>query len=58
MYCRIKNLDILRAGRGEAPHGGATGRSGARQDGTPTGRFAQDTTDPLAPQGFQGIELS
>ena len=39
-FCRIQNPDIPRAGPGEAPHGGARGRSGARQDGTPTGRSA------------------
>ena len=41
------------AGRGRAAHGGAAGRGGAGQDGTPTGRFDQEITVPLA---FQGIE--
>ena len=48
--CRIQNLDIPRAGRGGAAHGGAAVRSGAGQDGTQTGRFAQETTFPLAPK--------
>ena len=56
--CRIQNPDIPRVGRGgaahgKAAHGGATELDGAEQDGTSTGRFAQETTVPLA---FQGIE--
>ena len=34
-------------------HGGAAGRGGAEQNGTPTGPFDQETTGSLA---FQGIE--
>ena len=41
--CRTQNSNILRAGRGEAAHGGAPGRSRAGQRGTPTGRFAEET---------------
>ena len=37
----------------QAAHGRAAGQGQAGQDGTLTGRFAQETTDPLA---FQGIE--
>ena len=44
--CRTPNPDIPQAGRGGAAHGGAAGRGGDGQDGTPTGRFAQNTTDP------------
>ena len=43
------------AGRGAAAHGGAAGRRGAGQDGTPTGRFAQDATFPFALQDPQCI---
>ena len=38
-------------GRDGAAHGGVAGRGGARQDGMPTGRVAEDTSDPLAPRG-------
>ena len=41
-----------RAGQSGAAHGGAARWGGARQDGMPTGRFAQETTDPA----LQGIE--
>ena len=50
--CRTQKPDIPRAGRAGAAHGGAAGRGGAGQDGPPKGRFAQETTDPLAPQGI------
>ena len=39
--------------RFEAVHSKAAGRGGTGQDRTPTGRFAQDTTVPLAPQGIE-----
>ena len=52
LICRVQNPNIPRAGRGRAAHGGAAGAGGAGQDGTPTGRVAQETTDPLAPQGI------
>ena len=42
--CRIQNPDIPRAGRVGAAHGGAAGRGGAGQHGTPTDRFAQEIT--------------
>ena len=48
-------------GRGGAAHGRAAVQGGAGQDGTPTGRFAQETIDPPALQGiedscgFQGV---
>ena len=51
--CRIQNPDIPQAGRGGAAHGGAAMRDGAGQDGTSTGRFAQETTDPLALKGIE-----
>ena len=51
--CRAQNPDIPQAGRGGAAHGGVLGWGEARQDGTPTGRFAQEITDPLAPQGVE-----
>ena len=38
-------------GRGSARRGGKADRAG--QDGTPTGRFAQDKTDPLAAQSIE-----
>ena len=50
--CRVQNPDIPQVVRGGASHGGAAGRGGAGQDGTPTGRFAQETTAPLALQGI------
>ena len=53
---RFQNVDISQTRRGKAAHGGAAGRDGAGQDGTPTGWFAQKITSPLAPQGFDGIE--
>ena len=37
---------------GGAAHGGAAGRGRARQDGTPTGRFAQEAAALLALQGI------
>ena len=50
---RIQNPDIPRALRSRAAHGRAAGQGGAGQDRTPTGRFAQETTGPLAPQGIE-----
>ena len=44
--CRIQNPAIPRAGRVGATHGGAAGRDEDGQDGTPTDRFAQNTTVP------------
>ena len=38
---------VPRAGRGGAALGGAAWRGKDGQDGTPTGRFALNTTDPL-----------
>ena len=52
-FCLIRNSDISRAGRGAAAHGEAAGQGGAGQDGTPTDRFAQETTVPAA---YRGIE--
>ena len=52
IICRTQNPDIQRAERFGAAQSGAAGRSGTGQDRTPTGRFAQDTTDPFAPQGI------
>ena len=54
--CRTQNPDIPRAGRDGAAYGKAAGQSGAGQDGTPANLFAQETTDPLPLQDFQGIE--
>ena len=53
LTCRIQNPDIPRAGRGSAAHGGAAGWGGAGQNGTPTVRFAQETTVPLTPQTIE-----
>ena len=50
---RIQNPDIPLADRFGAAQSGAAGRGGTGQDRTPTGRFAQDTTVPLAPQGIE-----
>ena len=50
--CRIQNPDI-RAGRVGATHGGAAGRGGAGQDGTPTDRFAQETIVLRTVQGME-----
>ena len=44
---RIQNLDIPRAGRDAAAHGGTAGRGGDMQDDTPTGPYAHKTTDTL-----------
>ena len=49
----VQNLSNQKIGhttgdRDEAAHGGAAGRGGDVQDGTPTGRFAQDRTDSLS----------
>ena len=49
--CRIQNPDTPRVGSGGARRGGWAGR--ARQDWTPTGLFAQDTTVPRALQGIE-----
>ena len=51
--CRIQNTNIPRAGRGGAANGEAARRGGAGQDGTPTGRFAQEKTVLFV--AFQGI---
>ena len=48
-----KTRNIPLAVRVGAAHGGAAERGGAGQDGTPTGRFAQETTDALAPQTIE-----
>ena len=54
MYiCRIQNPDIPRAGMSGAAHGGAGGRGGERQDRTPAGRFAKETTVPFALQSIE-----
>ena len=45
--CRIPNPDKSQAGRDGAAHGGTVGRGGDGQDGTPTGRFAQETPSLL-----------
>ena len=50
LTCRIQNPDIPWAGRVGAAHGGAAGRGRAGQDGTPTDRFAQETTVPRTPK--------
>ena len=42
--------DIPQASRVGATPGGAAGRGGVGQDGAPTERSAQETTDPFAPQ--------
>ena len=49
---RIQNPDIPRAGWGWAAHCGAVG-----QDGTPTGRLAQETPIPLAPRASKTTVL-
>ena len=51
--CRVQAPDIPWAGRGGAAPGGATGLGWAGQDGTPTGRFAQEATVPVALQGIE-----
>ena len=51
--CLVQNLDIPRERRDGAAHGGTAGRGGTVQDGTPTNRFAQETT---VPRTLQGIE--
>ena len=48
--CRIQNPDIPRAGRVGAAQGGAAGRGGDEQEGSPTSRFAQNTTSFLFPR--------
>ena len=53
IICRTQNPEIPRAGWGRAANGRVAGQGGAGQDGTPTGRFAQETTDPLAPQSIE-----
>ena len=53
LSCRIQSQHIPRACRVGAAHGGAAGRGGSGQDGTPTDRFAQETT---VPRTLQGIE--
>ena len=49
----MQNPDIPQAGRDGAAHGGAAGLGRAGLDVTPAGRFAQETTDPLAPKGIE-----
>ena len=51
--CRVQNPDIPRAGRDRAAHGETAGRGGVGQDGTPTGRFAQETNAPLTIQTIE-----
>ena len=51
--CRIQDPDIPRARRDGAAHGGAAGRRGDGQDGTPTGRFSQEITDTLTPHTIE-----
>ena len=51
--CRVQNPDIPRAGKDGAAHGGTAGQGGDGQDGTSTGRSAQEITAPLI---FQTIE--
>ena len=46
---RFQNPDIPQAGRDGKAHGGTGRRSRDGQDGTPTGRFAQEATSFLAP---------
>ena len=46
--CRVPNPNLPRAIRVGAAHGGATGRGGAGQNGTPTGRVGQKLTVPVA----------
>ena len=58
MTCRVQNPVIPQAGRGGAAHGGAAGPGRAGQDGTPTGRFAQETTVPLARQCIEDTCLN
>ena len=48
--CRFQNPDIPRAGWDGAAHLGGDG-----QDGTTTGRFAQETTDLLTSQTIEEI---
>ena len=50
---RIQNPDISRTGWDGAAHGGAAGRGGNGQDGTPTGWFAQKTTNILTLQTIE-----
>ena len=45
--------ELLRAVRDGAVHGGTAGRGGDGQDGTPTGRFAQEITVPLTLQTIE-----
>ena len=48
---RVQSPDIPRSRRSGPAHGGTARRSVAGQDRTPTGRFPQGTTVPLALQG-------
>ena len=52
--CRFQNPDIPRAVRGGAACGGAAGRAGPGWARTLVGRFAQETTVPLAHKGIVG----
>ena len=56
--CRIQNPDTPRAGRVGAAHGGAAGRGGAGQDGTPLGRSGPESTFPLALQQIEKTVLN
>ena len=58
IICWIQGPDIPQAGRGGAAHGEAAGRSGAGQDGTPTGRSAQETTVSLALQASRASKTT
>ena len=51
--CRFQNLDIPRAARDGAAHGGGTGRARASQDRTRVGRSAHETTVLLALEGIE-----
>ena len=50
--CRIQNFDTPRAVQGGAAHEGAAKRSWVGLARVLTGRFANETTVPLAPQGI------
>ena len=56
--CRIQNQDIPRAEQFGPAQSGAAGRGGTGQDRMPSGRFAKDTTDPLAPRASKTIVLN
>ena len=56
--CRIQKPDIPRASRGGAAQGEAAGWGRDGQDGTPTNRFAQNTTVPRVPQASNTTVLN